>query len=99
MLTHKEFTIIAQENAERTHDRNEQEAMYAIMYAAAERGKGKKGKLPKISDLYNRDSLKGKTEKEDNTIEDLVEKQEHTKKWLEQFDLSGLNAKSDGEGR
>src|SRR5699024_10990190 len=39
-MTHREFSILSEENVERTHDMREQEAMYAIIYAAADRGKG-----------------------------------------------------------
>lgn len=89
-LTHKEFTILLEEQEEKNHDNNEQQAMYAIMYAAASRGKGKKGKLPKLKDLYDRDAVQG-TNKKEESFEDIVEKQRQAERWLSQFDLSGFD--------
>lgn len=86
-LTYREFTILCEEQEEKNHDKNEQQAMYAIMYAAASRGKGKKGKLPKLKDLYDRESIKGEDKKEES-FEDIIEKQKHAEKWLSQFDLT-----------
>lgn len=96
-MTHREFAIIGQENVERTHDENEREAMYAIMYAAASRGKGKRGKLPNVDDLYKRpslDEISGKSKEE--SAEDLRAKHEHTMEWISQFDLSKFSEK-DGD--
>lgn len=85
-MTYREFALISQENVEKTHDENEREAMFAIINAAASRGKGKKGKLPDVVDLYKRPSedseeFKAKTE------EDIREEMEHAEEWLAQFDL------------
>ncbi|SET69257.1 hypothetical protein SAMN05216389_12113 [Oceanobacillus limi] len=93
-MTYREFAMICEENIERTHDENEREAMYAIMYAAASRGKGKQGKLPKLDDLYKRPSAEDIAGK---TVEEIREQQEHTKEWLAQFDLSKLNGKEDDD--
>lgn len=82
--------MVSEENVERTHDINEREAMYAILNAAASRGKGKKGKLPKVDELYKRPSEKERASKKE-TEEDLREMYEHTKEWLSQFDLSILD--------
>lgn len=86
-LTYKEFAIISEENIEKTHDENEQEALYSIMSAAASRGKGKKGKIPKVDELYKRpsdDDLSNSKE----TEEDIRAEYEYTKEWLAQFDFS-----------
>lgn len=82
--------MICEENVERTHDENEQKAMTAIMNAAASRGKGKKGKLPKVEELYKRPSADANQDK-GQTVEDIRAQQEHTKEWLAQFDLSGFD--------
>ena len=68
----------------------EQEAFYAIMYAAASRGKGKQGKLPSVSDLYNRNGAA--TEEK---VEDALDMQRQAYEWLENFDLSKLTGKED----
>ena len=86
-LTYREFTLLCEEQEEKNHDKNEQQAMYAIMYAAASRGKGKKGKLPKLKDLYDRESVKGERKKEES-FEDIVERQKHAEQWLSQFNIS-----------
>lgn len=79
--------MICEENVERSHDENERAAMIAIMHAAASRGKGKKGTLPKVSDLYKRPS----ENEPKQTEEDIREQYEHTKEWLAQFDLSSID--------
>lgn len=79
--------MICEENVERTHDENERSAMVAIMNAAASRGKGKKGKLPDLADLYKRPSEE-EMKKAPETVEDIREQQAHTEEWLSQFDLS-----------
>lgn len=79
-----------EENTELMHDDNEKNAMYAIMNAAAYRGKGKKGQLPSVSDLYKRPSEK----QEVKTEQDIREMQEHTKDWLSQFDLDSIDRKA-----
>ena len=88
-LTHKEFCMICEEQVEVTHDQNEKQAMYAIMYAAASRGKGKKGKLPKLTDLYDRQKTEKKSNT-DNSFDDAMEKQKHAQEWLSNFDLSSI---------
>lgn len=86
-MTYREFAMICEENVERSHDENERAAMIAIMNAAASRGKGKKGKLPDVKDLYKRPS----EQEQKQTEQDLREHYEHTKEWLAQFDLSGID--------
>jgi len=86
-MTHREFSILCEENVKRTHDENEREAMYAIMYAVASRGKGKKGKIPELHELYKRPTDVSRAE---SKIEDLFEKQKEAEKWLSQFDLTKL---------
>lgn len=93
-MTHREFCILCEESVEQTHDDNEREAMYAIMHAAAQRGKGKNGKLPSLSDLYKRPSGDGLTPKEKES-EDALEKHKKAEEWLSQFDLSALAEQSD----
>lgn len=86
-MTYREFSMIAEENIERTHDENERSAMIAIMNAAASRGKGKQGKLPSISDLYERPTS------EDVAIrktEDIIEQKNHAEEWL-LSNVGGLN--------
>ena len=85
-MTHKEFSIICEENVERTYDENEREAAYAIMYAVASRGKGKSGKIPTVSELYKRPT--GGIESS-NKLEDMVEKQREAKEWLSNFEFEG----------
>ena len=92
-MTHREFFMLCEENIEYTHDENENQAMYAIMYAAASRGKGKKQKLPSIKDLYDRKSLEGK-EREPEV--DPIEEQRKAEEWLANFDLTKFN-KKEGE--
>lgn len=85
-LTHKEFIMLSEENVNRTHDMNEQAAMTSIMSAAASRGKGKKGKLPSVSDLYKRPSDDSEAETEENlrqSYEDINERLSH-------YDLDSL---------
>lgn len=89
-LTHKEFSMISEENVEKMHDRNEEFALHAIMSAAASRGKGKKGELPSVTDLYKRPTDEDMA-KDDKTEEVLREELEHTKEWLSQFDIEGLD--------
>jgi len=86
-MTHREFYILCEENVERTHDENEREAMYAIMYAVASRGKGKQGKIPQVQELYKRPT--GETEAT-SKVEDMFEKQKQAEEWLSKFDLSKL---------
>lgn len=89
--------MISEEAVERIHDDNELQALYAIMNAAASRGKGKKGKLPKVEELYKRPSAEDIQKSEKETIEGIREQQERTKEWLSQFDLSNFNKKDDEE--
>lgn len=97
-LTHREFYLIAEENKEKIHDRNEREAMYAIFYAAAYRGKGKQGKLPTVKDLYDRNKLADNNgDSSEDPIKSVAEKQEHMEKWLEQFDLNAIGLGKNGE--
>lgn len=86
-MTHREFVMLCEENVDRTHDFNEREAMYAIMYAAASRGKGKRGKLPEVSDLYKRPDA---DEIARSKAEDVFEQQQKAMEWLSNFDLSGI---------
>lgn len=87
-MTYKEFAMISEENIERMHDTNEQETMYAIIHAAASRGKGKKGKIPEVSDLYKRPSEQDRELTAEDKEEDMRDKYEHTMDWLSQFDFS-----------
>ena len=87
-MTYREFAMICEENVERTHDINEREAVYAIMYAAASRGKGKKGKLPTPEELYRRPNPE---EVNQTKTELMLEKQKEAEEWLRQFDLSKLS--------
>ncbi|MBU5266301.1 hypothetical protein [Virgibacillus proomii] len=73
------------------HDENEREALYAIMYAAASRGKGKKGELPKVEDLYPRP---GTEERKQQEMRDMVEEKKRTDEWLKRLDLSVLTQQS-----
>lgn len=57
------------------------------MSAAASRGKGKKGKIPKVEELYKRPSEED-LEKSNETEEDIRAEYEYTKEWLAQFDFS-----------
>src|SRR5699024_7766611 len=92
-MTHREIFMLCEENIEYTHDENEYQAMYAIMYAAERRGKGKKQKLPSIKELYDRKSLEGK-ERESEV--DPIEEQRKAEEWLANFDLTKFN-KKEGE--
>lgn len=92
-LTHREFVLLCEENAERTHDENEREAMYAIIYAAASRGKGKQGKLPSVHELYKRPENEVEASNGEDKL-DPIEQQRHAEEWLAQFDLTSLS----GEG-
>lgn len=90
-MSYREFLLVSQANVERTHDENERLAMSAIMNAAASRGKGKKGKIPKLEELYKRpteEEAKESQKSTQETVEDIREKQEHTREWLSQFDLT-----------
>lgn len=89
-LTYREFALISEENIEKTHDAHEKQAMYAIINAAASRGKGKKGTLPSVEDLYKRTSEKEEAKKE-RTEEDIIAEQEHAREWLSQFDLTAFD--------
>lgn len=91
-MTYREFALISEENIEKTHDSHEREAMYAIINAAASRGKGKKGILPSVEDLYKRPGAEEEAKKE-RTEEDIKAEQEHAQEWLAQFDLSALDKK------
>ncbi|MGF7014209.1 hypothetical protein [Ornithinibacillus bavariensis] len=82
--------MICEENVERTHDENERQAMYAIMYAAASRGKGKHGKLPKPDELYRRPTEEDMTK---TKVKSVLEKQVRAQEWLGQFDLTKLTGK------
>lgn len=82
-LSHKEFIILCEENLEMTHDRREEEAMFALMYSVASRGKGKKGKLPKVHELYDRDSMK-----EPEKVEDVLEQQQQAIDWIRNFTIA-----------
>ncbi len=66
--------------------------MYAIMYAAASRGKGKNGKLPKPDELYKRPTDEDIAK---SRVENVLEKQAQAQEWLAQFDLSKLYGKED----
>lgn len=85
-MTHREFSIISEENLERTHDIREQEAFYAIIHAAAQRGKGKNGELHSVKDLYNREDNTSSEEK----VQDALSKHEEAKEWLQSFGIKGL---------
>lgn len=85
-MTHREFTILSEENVEYTHDMREQEAMYAIMYAVASRGKGKKGEMFTVKELYDRED-KGNPEEK---VEDAVNRHEEAKDWLKGFGIEGI---------
>lgn len=76
-LTHKEFSIISKENIEVTHDRREELALAALMNSVAYRGKGEKGKLPSITELYDRNS-----ERKANSMEDIMKQQQEAMTWL-----------------
>lgn len=88
-MTHREFTMVCEENVERTYDENERSAMIAIMNAAASRGKGKKGKLPTVDELYKR-PLSDEVVQE--KTESLIEQKRHAEEWLSQFDLEGFDS-------
>lgn len=81
---------MCEESVEQTHDENERQAMYAIMNAAASRGKGKKGKIPTVKELYDRNA-QGKGKKDD--VEDALEQQKRAEEWLANFDLSKFEKK------
>lgn len=85
-MTHRDFSIISEENVERSHDVLEREAFTAIMNAAASRGKGKKGELPSVKDLYNREADKTPEE----TVQDAIERHEEAKDWLKSFGIKGI---------
>lgn len=76
-LTFKEFCIISEENVEATHDRREELALAAVMNSVAYRGKGEKGKLPSITELYDRNS-----ERKADSMEDVVKQQQEAISWL-----------------
>lgn len=86
-MTHKEVSMLFEENADYTHDENEKQAMYAIMYAAASRGKGKNGKLPEVHELYKRPTDEDVAKAE---AKDVLEKQREAEDWLSRFDLNSL---------
>lgn len=71
------------------HDVNEREAMYAIMNAAASRGKGKNGRLPDVKDLYKRPGEQDAKSMEEK-VKEVEDMQQHTSEWLAQFDLESL---------
>lgn len=83
-MTYREFTLVSEENVERTHDENERYAMVAIMNAAASRGKGKKGALPSLEDLYKRPTAEDITRER---TESLIDKNREATEWLSQFNL------------
>jgi len=87
-MTHREFSILSEENVERTHDMREQEAMYAIIYAAADRGKGKKGEMFTVPELYDRTKF-GESSKEEDA-KDALERHEEAKDWLKGFGINGI---------
>lgn len=93
-LTHKEFCMLCEENVERTYDEHEREAAYAIMHAAAYRGKGKNGALPSVTELFNRHNA-SKAAGTSNAQEDVMEQQRHAEEWLSQFNLDSLGKKED----
>lgn len=93
-MTHKEFVMLCEENIEITHDDNEKQAMYAIMYAAASRGKGKQQKLPSIKELYDRD-VANKNKNKSNGIDDVMEDNKRAMDWLSNFDLTKFTGKED----
>lgn len=93
-MTYREFVMISNANVDRTHDENERLAMTAIMNAVASRGKGKKGTIPKLEDLYKRPSEDDKVKKVD-TPEDLRKKQAESQAWISKFDLDKLGKEDD----
>lgn len=88
---------MCEESAEASHDDNEKQAMYAIMYAAASRGKGKKGKLPSMTDLYDRNKATDGRGNDEKTIQDVMEKQRHAQEWLSNFDLASIVKREEDE--
>lgn len=78
--------MLSEENVEYTHDIREQEALFAIMYAAASRGKGKKGEMFAVEELYNRDGTSDKKE----TVDDALARHEEAKEWLKGFGVNGI---------
>lgn len=87
--------MLCEESVERSHDDNERQAMYAIIYAAASRGKGKQGKLPSVSDLYKRPTNEDMTNKKGGKDFDPIEQQRHAEEWLSQFDLTSLTGEEE----
>lgn len=92
-MTYREFAMVAEENVERTHDENERSAMIAIMNAAASRGKGKSGKLPKVEELYKRPTSEEMAQKK---TENIIEQKSHAEEWLSS-NFEGINFGSKGE--
>lgn len=92
-MTYREFVIISEENVERTHDENERSAMIAIMNAAASRGKGKRGKLPKVDELYKRPTSE---EMAKERTENIIEQKNHAEDWLAS-NFEGINFGSNGK--
>lgn len=88
-MTHKEFLMLSEESVEKTHDSNEKIAMASLMNAVSSRGKGKKGKLPKLTDLYDRDSVVGGNK--ETEVEDKFERHKAAQDWLTNFNLDALN--------
>jgi hypothetical protein len=90
-MTPREFTIVCEENVERTHDEIERAALSAIFNAASANGvgNGKKKRLPKVSELYDREANATPAKKKADA-EQLMEQQRHTDEWLAQYDLSNL---------
>lgn len=82
-LSYREFIILSQENVEMTHDEREVIAMSAIMNAVASRGKGKQGKIPDITDLYDRNRTS-----EPEKVDDVFEQQREAMDWLSKFKLT-----------
>lgn len=83
--------MVSKANVERTHDENERLAMSAIMNAAASRGKGKKGEIPKLEELYKRPTTEELFEKDDKTkAEEVLEKQRNASEWLSQFNITNF---------
>lgn len=91
-LSHKEFVILSEESVEMTHDKREESAVNAIMNAVASRGKGKQGKIPEVSELYNRDKM-GEPKEE---VNDVMQRQVEAMEWLQNFNIVPKDEDEDG---
>lgn len=94
-MTPREFTIVCEENVERTHDERERMALQAIYNAAASNGiqegskKNPKTRLPELKELYDR-NYQHKAEEVAKTTEETFKKQQEAAEWLKNFDLSKI---------